>query len=156
MSSNVVNQVAFLRTSRDFPEESKELSIELEKAYLDTANAVNTRTIGIYPATRPAITGNSYFFDKNQRQQSLRQVYLFTAAGNIPHGINALRMAQLVSGYGSYTDGTSAFGVIFASSTAIAGQVTFYVTSTNIVVLLGAGAPAIVSGKLVIEWISAP
>lgn len=151
-----MNQVAYLRTSRDFPEEIIEFSKEADKAYLDTANAVNVRTIGIFPINRPAINGESWFLQGNRKQQGLRQVYLFTAAGNIPHGIVNAIPGQFVRGFGSYTDGTDTFGVIYGTSTAIAGQVTFYITSTDIVVLSGSGAPSISSGKIVIEWISQP
>lgn len=154
MSSNIANQIAYLRTTRDFPEDLHELSIECDKAYLDTANAINVRTIGLFAVNRPVITGNQYFITRNQRQQSLRQVYPFTGAGNIAHGILNLSPTQPFTGYGNYTDGTNSYGVLFASNVGIAGQVTFYVTATNIVVLVDAGAPVPVSGNIVFEWLS--
>jgi len=154
MSTNITNQVAFLRTSREFPEEIKELAFQVSKSYIDIANAVNSRTIGIYAVTRASITGDSWFLT-SKKQQTLRQVYTFTAAGNIPHGINISSVfAFSPNSYGSFTDGTNYYGAIYASSTAIAGQVSFYVTPTNIVVLSGAGAPTISSGIIVLEWIS--
>lgn len=154
--SNVINQTAFLRTSREFPEELKQLTVEVNKSYLDTAQAVNTRVIGLFPTTRSAQNGESWFLSANARQQGLQQVYTFTAAGNIPHGITNLLPSQIVDCYGSYTDGTDAFGVLFGTSVAIAGQVSAYVTATNIVVQADAGAPAIVSGVVVLKWISRP
>jgi len=154
MSANITNQVAYIRTSRVFPDDKDELKLELTKAYIDTANAVNARTIGIYPKNVAAITGNGYYFN-NQKQQTLRQVYTFTGAGNIAHQIKFFNPGMMVQGFGSYTDGTNDYGVIYGSSVAIAGQVSFYVTTTNIVVLLGAGAPAITSGSIVIEWLAA-
>lgn len=154
MSSNVINQVAFLRTSREFPEEIHQLTVEVNKFYVDIANAVNSRGIALFPTTRPAQNGESWYLVNNQRQQGFRQVYTFTAAGNIPHGITNFIPQQIVDAYGSYTDGTNAYGVIFGTSVAIAGELSVYVTSTNIVVLLGAGAPAISSGKVVLSWIS--
>jgi hypothetical protein len=132
------------------------LTVEIDKAYVDIANAVNNRIIGIYPTNRPAITGSSYFISSNQRQQSFREVYTFTAAGSIAHGIANFTPVQMINGYGSFTDGTNDYGVIYASSTAIIGQVTFYVTTTNIVVVADGAAPAITSGKIIIEWISSP
>ena len=79
MSSNIINQVAYLRTSREFPEELHQLSVEINKMYVDVAGAVNERTIGLFPVNRPSQTGNSYYIFQNRKQQTLRQVYTFTA-----------------------------------------------------------------------------
>jgi len=155
VSSNVFNQVPYLRTSRSFPLEAQTLSVELDKSYVDIANAVNSRTIGIYTINRPVVTGESWFINQGQKQQTLREVYQFTAAGNIPHGLNWASVAQISPrSYGSFTDGTNWYGVIYASSVAIAGQLSFYVTPTNIVVIAGGGVPAITSGFIVLEWLS--
>ena len=154
MSTNVVNQVAYLRTTREFPEELHQFSVEANKAYLDTANAINVRTIGIFPVNRPAIGGESWFIRQNQKQQSFRQVYLFTAIGNIPHGLNINSVSMFTKPSGSFTNGTNWYGAIYASNVAIAGQVSFYITPVNIVILSGVGAPAITSGEIVLEWIS--
>jgi len=153
MSSNIINQVSYLRTSRNFPQDIKELTVELNKSYIDTANAINCRTIGIFPTDRPAIGGEGWYIT-SQKQQNLRQIYTFTASGNIPHGINTKNISQFTKCSGSYTDGTNWYGTIFGTSTAIAGEVSFYITPTNIVVLSGAGAPAITSGTIVLEWLS--
>ncbi len=156
MSSNVVNQVPYLRTSRDFPKDIDELSIQLSKSYLDIANVVNQRIIGIFPTVRPAITGESYFITNNQRQQTLRQVYTFTNTIAINHNIKNVFPNQFTSCYGSYTDGINSYGLFFATSVAIAGQITFYITSTQIIFLIGAGAPAMTSGRIVLTWLSSP
>jgi len=154
MSTNITNQVAYLRTSREFPEEIKELAFQVSKSYIDIANAVNTRTIGIYAVNKSSITGDSWFLT-SKKQQTLRQVYTFTSTGNIPHGINISSVFRFSpNSYGSFTDGTNYYGAIYASSTAIAGQVSFYITPTNIVVLAGGGAPTISSGIIVLEWLS--
>ena len=151
MSSNIVNSTPFLRTSRNFPEDDQALSVEITKTYIDIANAVNARTIGIYTLNQPSVTGESWFIVKAQKQQTLRQVYTFTAAGNITHNLKFASISA--KSYGSFTDGTSWYGTIYASNTAIAGQVSFYVTSTDIIVLSGAGAPTITSGTIVIEFL---
>ncbi len=157
MSTNVVNQTAYLRTSREFPEEVHQLSFEVNKTYVDIANAVNTRTIGIYPKNRPAITGNGYFLTTN-KQETFRQIYPVTPAdiiaGFITHGILNVLPGQFVGeSCGSYTDGIDTFGLFFASSVPIAGQTTFYVTSTQIILLIGAGAPVLTSGLITLEWL---
>lgn len=156
MSFNISNQVAYLRTSRQFPEEDHQMSVEMNKAYIDIANAVNSRTIGLYSLNQATITGNNYFIAKNRRQQTLRRVYAFTTTTSIPHNIQVLDPDQFINCMGSYTNGTNSFSLPWATSVAIAGQITFYVTSTNIVFVTGAGAPALTSGRIVLEWLSSP
>jgi len=161
MSANVANQVAFLRTSREFPEDIKKLTLQLSKAYIDTSNAVNNRTIGIFPVNRSAITGENWFLDGAQRQQGLRQVYTFTSTADINIGFKISSISQFTRFDGTYTDGTSWYGLIPGTSVAVAGQILFYVTvngasTTSDVIrfVVGAGAPALTSGKIVLEWIS--
>jgi hypothetical protein len=157
MSSNVVNQVPYLRTSRNFPEEAQPLAVEVNKSYVDIANAVNNRVIGIFPTNVPAVNGESWFISSGKRQQALRKVFLFTGAGNIPHGLTWTSVAQISpNSYGSFTDGINWYGAVYDSNTTFANRVTFYVTPTNIVVLSGAGAPTISSGLINLEWLSQP
>jgi len=156
MSSNVVNQNTFLRTTRQFPEELHQLTVEIDRSYVDIANAVNVRTIGIFPTNRFSATGESFFLVGNRRQQTFRQVYTFTGTTAINHGIRDVVPNQFTKCSGSYTNGTDSFGLFFASSVAIAGQITFYVTSTQIIFLVGAGAPALSSGRIILEWLSQP
>jgi hypothetical protein len=164
MSSPIINQMPFIRATREFPEDLNLLTQEVNQAYLDTAQAVNDRTIGIYPLNKRAITGNSYFLSGKAKQQSFRQVYRFTGAGNILHGINILGIEGMSPFcYGTYKDAANNwYGVIYATSVPIAGQVSFYITPNtssavldgNIVVIVDAGAPAVVSGIIVLEWIA--
>jgi hypothetical protein len=150
-----INRTPYLRTSREFPGDIDALVDELSKAYIDTANVVNDRVIGIYPKNRPAVNGKSFYIN-SQKQQGLQQIYTFTATGNIAHNLSFNEIATFTNCYGSYTDGTNFYGLPFASSTAIAGQNSFYITSSNIVVIAGAGAPVITSGIVILEWISDP
>lgn len=156
MTTNFLQQVPYLREQRQFPNDNlRDLSNQVDHAYIDIAGKVNSRTIGLFAVNFQVITGESWFLEgQPNRQQTLRQVYLFTAAGNIPHGINLSTITSFTRGFGSFTDGTNWYGIIFGSNVAIAGQVTFYITSTDIVVLSGAGAPAISRGLIVLEWIS--
>lgn len=151
-----MNQVPYLRTSRTFPDELLQLTVEVDKAYVDTANAVNNRTISIFPTTRPAINGESWFLIGNQKQQGFRQAYTFTTTGNIAHGIESNDISRFVRTFGEFTDGTNWYGLIPGSNIAIAGQISFYITPTDIIFAVGAGAPAVTSGVVVLEWISQP
>lgn len=154
--SKIVNEVAYIKSSREFPADLGQLATILTRAYPEIANAINERTIGLFPSNRSAITGNAYYLFQNKKQQSLRQTYTFTATTNIPHGIDFLQVAYIGAMYGQYTDGTNWYGLIAGTSVAIAGQISFYLTGTNIVFVLGAGAPALTKGIIVIEWISQP
>lgn len=156
MSANVTNQMPYLRTTRQFPQEIEQLTLELDKAYLDIANVVNNRIIGMFPTNRPAVTGESYYLVANQKQQTLRQVYTFTSTTAINHGITVNDPNQFALCFGSYTNATNSFGLIFGTTVAIAGQISFYITSTQIVFLVGAGAPALTRGRIVLSWLSSP
>ncbi len=151
---NVVNQMPFLRTSREFPEDINSLTQELEKSYIDTALCINQRIIGIYPTNRPAITGESYFLVKDKRQQTLRQIYTFTSVAPITHNIKNVIPGQFINCFGSYTDGINTFGIPFASSVLISGQITFYVTSTQIILVENGTEPVIASGIIVLTWLA--
>lgn len=154
MTANLFNQVPYLRTSREFPDDPKKLILELNKSYLDTANAVNNRTIGIFTTNNPVVTGESWFINNSQRNQSIRRVYTFTTTAAINHGINVVTPTQFSRCFGDYTDGTNSYGLFWATSVAIAGQITFYLTSTQIIFVVGGGAPALTSGKITLEWLS--
>jgi hypothetical protein len=153
---NIINQMPFLRTSREFPTDLAILCDQVQKAYVDTANCMNQRIIGLFPTLRPAITGQSFFLAQNIRRQLLVQVYEFTSTAAIPHNITDVEAGQFIRCEGSYADGTNTYGLFFASSVAIAGQITFYVTATQIVFSVGAGAPALTSGKIILQWLTEP
>jgi len=156
MSSNIINQVAFLRTSRNFPEELHQLTVEVNKAYVDIANCVNSRTISLFPTGNSAITGESYFIKNNQKQQSLRQFYPVTSTAPIAHNIKFSQIDRFTKTYGEFTDNVNWYALIPGSNVAISGQISFYLTPTNIIFIVGAGAPALTKGNIVLEWLSNP
>lgn len=158
---NVINQNPYLRTSREFPEEVYLLSLEVNRAYIDTATAVNNRTIGLFPTNRSANTGEAWFINKAQKQQGFRQVYTFNSSADIQIGFKIENISRITKSWGSYTDGTNYYGVPYASNVAIAGQLSYYIFSTGVGTssdvirfLVGAGSPAITEGTIVLEWIS--
>lgn len=154
MTTNIVNQVSYLRTTREFPEDLHMLTVEINKSYVDIANAVNNRTISIFPTNRPALTGESWFFTTS-RQQSFRQIFSFTSFAAITHGLPFTSIDRFTIAYGTFTDGTNWYGLIFGNALApIAGQVIYHVTPTQIIFGVGAGAPAITKGNIVVEWLS--
>lgn len=154
MSTKTLFQAPYLRTSRSFPPDIDVMTIELNKAYIDVANCVNLRTIGIFSSRYATVTGESWFFEENRKQQSIRQIFTFTTTANITHNLNFEDISRFTSCYGDFTDGPNWYGLIFGTNIAIAGQISFYITPTQIVFAVGGGAPAITQGIIVLEWLS--
>lgn len=159
--NNILNQVAYLQSSREFPDDPKQLGYILNKSYIDTANAVNARTIGIFPVNRSAITGESWFVQKNQRQQTLRQVYPFgaIAAGGIltiPYKVSGF--VQFTRIYGTcFTNLPDARPIPYASVAANANiDLRIDTVNFNIVIAVGAASTNITSGLIVLEWMVEP
>lgn len=152
--SSIVNPNAFLVTVRQFPKEIDELALQTNIAYIDVAQAINNRLTSIYPTSGTAITGGKYYISTKQVQSEFRRVYSFTSTANIAHHINLSNIGRFSAMYGTFTDDTSWYGLIAGTPTAIAGQISFYVTSSDIVFVIGAGAPALTLGTIVLSWIS--
>lgn len=159
--NNVVNQVAFLRTSRQFPEELHQLTLEVNKSYVDIANAVNNRTISIFPTNQPAITGENWFIT-NQRQQTFRQVYVFGAISpgaelDIP--TNILNLVTFTRIYGVVITNVPDYRPLpYISSTVLTNSVNLLVGLVGgiqqIRIIMGATAIPVTSGQVVLEWMS--
>lgn len=155
MTNNLQNS-PYLPRQRNFPNNDfVKLSKELDKAYIDIANRVNEKTIGLYSVDLPSITGESWYIQgQSKKQQTIRRVYVFNDTNDIVHNINFEQIDRMTMMYGNYTDDINYFGLIAGTSVAIAGQISFYLTPTSITFLLGAGAPTLKSGLIVLEWLS--
>lgn len=164
--NNVINQIAYLPTSRNFPQEMGQLSIELSKTYIDTANAVNNRTISIFPVTIPALNGESWFLT-NQRQQGFREVYSFgtIAAGTELHiPTNIKNFYTFTRIYGVVLTAAGSFGnpdyrpLPYVDPGGATGGMTILVANnagTQIIrVVMGAASAGCTNGIVVLEWIS--
>lgn len=153
-TNNIFNQVPFLRTSREFPSDMEDLVLELNRSYIDIANAVNNRTISSFSTNRAVITGENYFINRNIKQQALRQVYNITAAGSVPHGIETTRIGTFSRIYGVFTDGTNWYPLPYVDTVSATNQISLSLTPTNIVITAGGGTPpTISSGFVVLEWL---
>jgi hypothetical protein len=131
------------------------LQPELTKMYNDVATFVNLRSIGIYGNNIPLITGDSWYIT-SARQQSLRKVFVLdsTFSGTIAHNINTSQIYSFSNIYGTIYDGTSWYPIPYVDTTLITNQISISVDATNIVITSGGTAPSIVSGLVVLEWIS--
>lgn len=141
----------YLPISYDYGENEENLTSRLNSTYTSIALRLNNREISLYDFDE-ILTGQKWTDTTNLQvpKQTFRKVFTFTAAGSTAHNLTGLTQ---VIGYGQYTDGTNFYGAIHGTSVAIAGQVSFYVTPTNLVILSGAGAPAITSGVIVLEYL---
>ena len=142
----------YLRVARYYPPELEELAIECDRAYVDTANAVNNRVIGTHGVGVQGANGEAWLLKGKQRKQGVRSVYELTSLAAMPHGINLDRVL-ITDVRMTYTDGSEWYGAPFASPTAVPGILSLYIAPTAIVLVAGLGAPVLTYGLCVIEWV---
>lgn len=155
--SNFLQQAPYLRDQRSFPNDNIQvLTVEIDRAYVDIAAKVNNRTIGLFAIGNAMVTGEQWYLTGSaKKQQTLRQLYQFTAAGSIAHGLNLTSITAFTRIYGTFTDGTNWYPLPYVDVTAANNQISVSVTPTNIVITAGAGSPpSITSGYVVLEWLS--
>jgi len=153
--SQPTQNTPYLRSQRKFPVDSLQaLQVEIDKSYVDVAQKVNARTIGIFPVNTNVVTGESWYLT-GVKQQTLRQVYTITGTGNIAHGLTLSQLSGFTRIYGTFTDGTNWFPLPYVDVVAANNQVNIVITGTNIVITAGGGSPpAVVSGWVVLEWLT--
>lgn len=150
MSNPVGNKMPYLRTLRKFPNDLETLVTELTRGWIETANCVNDREIGIL-STQPTITGKSYFLS-SQKLQSLRQLFPISDSSlTISHGISNFSQMSVQTGW--FTDGTIWYPLPYVDVTNVTNQVKVSTTSSQIIVVKGATAPSISSGYVLLEWL---
>jgi hypothetical protein len=154
MSTNVSNQVPYLRTSRNFPEDPQALRVEINRSYLDTAQKVNERTIGIFTPNKPTITGESWFLDTGKRQQTLRQIYHITSNASFNHGLNFQNISFFTVIRGIGFDGTNYYPIPYVSPVLAADSMGIFVTATQVVISTNVGSPVLTKGIILLEWLS--
>lgn len=146
----------YLRVQRTFPQDPQALSVEISRAYIDIAQNVNKRTIGIF-ANVPLVTGDTWFLNGgNRKQQTLRQVYTITGTGSYEHGITLSNISGFTKIYGTFVDNAGVwYPLPYVDSVNADNQISVVVNSTHIVITAGGGSPpAIASGFVVLEWLS--
>lgn len=151
-----LQQSPFIQLQRNFPVDNMQaLGITLDQSYIDIASKINARTIGRYSLNNPSVTGESWFFNgQAQKQQTLRQIYSITSYTNFNHNIPINNISTFTQIRGIGYDGTNWFPIPFVNATLVAGQVEIYATPTQVVFVAGGSAPTIVSGFILLEWLS--
>lgn len=166
LNANGVNtsQTPYLITTRDFPTSIPEqLEQVLSKSWVDTSQAINTRTIGIFNTTSQ-VNGDKYYNSTNPLQ--LRQAYRKTfsigaiAAGatlTTAHGVTGI--VEIVHLYGNCITDVSTIvtakyePIPFVSATDVTQQVEIYANDTNIVIINGSSNNNILSGNIILEYL---
>ena len=154
MSSNVSNQVPYLRTTRNFPEDPQALRVEINRSYVDIAQKVNERVIGLFTPNKPTITGESWFLDTGRRQQSLRQIYHITSTAAFNNGLNFQNISFFTVIRGIGFDGTNYYPIPYVSPVAVADGMGIFVTPNQVIITTGGGSPVFTKGIIILEWLS--
>jgi hypothetical protein len=139
----------YLREQRDFPEEPAMLTVELSKSYIDTANAVNDRTIGLFAIDNTIVNGENWYF-QGKKQQGIRRVYRVSDSQlSQPHGIDFSKVDYFTRISGTFFDGTQWSALPYGTVIIV------NVDATNLVLVKAGGAPSIVKGVIILEWVNA-
>jgi hypothetical protein len=157
--STYLQKSPFVRSQRNFPyDDVRSLSCENDKAHIEYASKINDRTIGIFANMQGVQTGDKYYIPgTNQPHNAIRYLYQFISSANIPLGFPVNQIDYIVAMYGSYYNSANNqyYGLIASTNQVIPGQIGFYLDFNlqAIVFNVGAGAPSITQGLIVIEWI---
>jgi hypothetical protein len=143
----------FLPLQRNFlHKNTNDLTVVLDKSYVEIASRVNERSIGIYAPGNAITTGDKYYM-QGQPESSQRCLYMVSSAPTtIPHNIDMQNINVITKMYGQYTDGTSWYGLIADDNKGITNQITFSLDQTNINVLSTGTPNPLIRGIIVIEW----
>jgi len=149
-------QSPYLTQQRSFPNDNiQALTVEVDRSYIDIAQKVNARTIGIFAVSKQIVTGEQWYINgQPNKQQTLRQVYTTSGSGTIAHGINVSTTSGFTRIYGTATDGTNWYPLPYVSSSNANEQISIQITPTDIVITAGISAPTITSATIILEWLS--
>lgn len=142
----------YLPLQRFFPDDPKLLQRELNNSYVDIAKHLNNREIGTYSqSTTP--TGQTFeVLPDTQSQEAQRQIYVITSLTNpTPHNLTGFTTFTRI--YGVAQTATDWRPIPYASATFVTNQIELNVDNTNINIINGGTAPAIVQAIVVLEFI---
>lgn len=151
----------FLDKSPILSQDKEQFLIKLTSLHTDIANAVNSREISIYEEKVQVNTGNQFSIpfvagQPLRKKNSYRKTFYFGAiapgaALSIAHGIANLVECTKI-GATCITNKPDFRPIPYSSATLVTDQIQILVDAANIVITNGATAPAIVSGKAIIEY----
>lgn len=144
----VVENITF---SKDF----NQFLLQFSDLYQKLATASNSKDIGLYESVE-ILNGQQYFTAAPRiKSQVYRKCFLVTAIApgatlNIAHGITYNELTRI---YGTYHTAVRNGPLPRVSATLVTDQVSLDVVGPNIVIINGATAQAILSGKVTLEYI---
>lgn len=158
----------FIPTYRDFPvQDEHNLQKQLVNAYTQSSTAINQRTIGLFDLSQvsgnttvnPQVPNGERWFPtaaQSNTPQRLRDgfrvvVQVSDAVLIVTHGITLIN--QVTRLYGAFFDGTLWQDLPYVDVVSAANQIKLSVSSTQIIVTKGAGAPSIAQGIVVLEFL---
>lgn len=148
-------KVPFLQLQKEFATDSMQvLGVNLDKTYIDIANRVNERIIGIFAQNTQIITGERWSLNPDTNQvQTLRKTFRETAT--FAHNIATANVLMFTRIYGVGYDGTNWFPLPYVDSTAANNQISIVVSPTQVVITPGGGTPpTLTDAIIVVEYLS--
>lgn len=159
MSYGPINtESPYIPTSLKLNDKEEVLIPQLERMYTSIAPRLNEREISLYYLSE-LTTGQKWLTSSNLQvpKTTFRKVFEFGAIApgatlNIPHGINTITL--ITKWNGGFVTAARKRPLPFVSATAVTDQVQVDEDGgTNIVIVNGATAPAIISGVVIIEYL---
>lgn len=146
----------YMPLQRNFPYDNLQaLAIEIDAFHILAALNINAREIGTYAVNSQTVTGQQWYLNGEvNKQQTLRQIYSITSGSSFNHNINFATVTSFTTITGIGYDGTNYFPLPYVSPFSAADCIGLFVTSTQVMIVVGAGAPTITSGIITLEWIS--
>lgn len=149
-----------LPISVEYPQDPKLLQVVNTETYKRTANAVNTKTSGLYLPQEIA-SFQQYFTSGNpmQNRDVYRKVVDFgalpnTAAKTVAHGITFDSNSTLTRLYAAATDPVNLLYIpIPYASPTLANNIELSLDSTNVIITTGNNRSAFTTCYVVIEWL---
>jgi len=150
----------YLPNSIYLPDDLPQMLIRLQAYLTEISLKVNMREIGIYQKAE-IYTGEIWFNEPGSllNQTTLRQVYTFGAipAGTqllIPHNIVAINGVTFTHIYGTAINSVPlSLPLPFVDVNNVTNQISLFIGPVNIAINVGATAPALTSGIVVLEYL---
>ncbi len=148
-----------LSGTRYFPEDSLLLQREIINAYVDIANAVNAREIGIY-SLQQEVTGQKFFIQRNSASSDVgRKCFqipsILNGTTTIPHGIDIQGITVFTHIYGTATNPSTSFLPIpYVNVGTPANGIQLSVNATNIVLTTTSADYTAYSAVIILEFVN--
>lgn len=154
--TNNYQQTPYLRTQRQFPtDDVRQLSGQMDHAYIDIAQKVNARTIGVFPTNFPLVTGEQWYLNgQPKNQQTLRQVYTIAGLVAFNHGINMASVTTFTKITGVLYGSGNYYPLPYLDAVTSTNSIGVLVNNTQVLFTFTTPAVTITSGIIILEWLS--